>query len=59
MSESVPTNGTDNVKVDPFFSSVLEWLTKVQVISDEGLETLRQDAEVRFTKEQRKAFATA
>jgi len=59
MPESIPPSGTNKAEVDLSFSSVLDWLTKIHVISDEELETMRQDAKIKFSKEQRKAFATA
>ncbi|MGD8792900.1 MAG: hypothetical protein PVF47_10135 [Anaerolineae bacterium] len=59
VTESIPAEGVHKAKVDPFFSSVLDWLTKMRGMSDEELEALRQNAEVSFTKQQMKEFATA
>jgi hypothetical protein len=59
MCESMPVHHTDSVKADSFFSSALYWLEKIQEISADELETLKQEAEANFTGQQRKAFATA
>jgi hypothetical protein len=40
-SESIPADDTDKAKVCPFFSSVLDWLTKMPASSDKELEILR------------------
>lgn len=57
--ESTETGDAKSSTSACFFSSVRDWLNKIQMMSNEELEIIKHEAVVDFTAQEREAFATA
>lgn len=58
-SEGKPANDVKATRVDPFWSSAIEWLEQMRGLGDGELETLRQEAQANYTGVEWKAFVMA